>query len=222
MEDWRLDMTDAGRELCPDLDRHLTDPVSKAASVLFMIRVLQYEKKNQTIYHRDLQRELLFNRETYILQIKEQVAELREAYKGLTYKAQDMWITLDEYKDNPNAMLLVNPPRYDGGYDRMFKGIDDVFSWDLPNAAMFKEKDYARLMDLLGAAPAYTLMYYPTQGEDPAPTWGDPWRPVFADRPGNKRVAAINWIIANQSPTPHMATELGVGYRLTNGLDYHW
>jgi len=52
------------------------------------------------------------------------------------------------------TLLLVNPPRYSGGYDRMFEGVDDVFDWDAPAAAQFVEQDYARLMEMLGGSAA--------------------------------------------------------------------
>ena len=206
-QDWDVALKDEALErFGSDLSQYLTDPVTKGALVLYMIRVLQYDRKNQNIFLRDMQRELLVNRETYISQIKEQLLTLQKDFKGLTYVPQDMWITLDQFKDDPKNVLLVNPPRYDGGYDRMFKGVENVFTWTEPEAQMFKEKDYDRLMKLLGSAPAYSLMYYATQGEDPAPQWGDPWRSVFADKPSNKRVAAINWIVANKQPIPPKMT----------------
>lgn len=88
------------------------------------------------------------------------------------------------------------------GYDRMFKGIDSVFDWDVPEARQFTEKDYARLMEFLGCKPALSLMYYATDGPDPVEEqhWEAPWRSVFADRPGTIGMSAINWIVANRDP----------------------
>jgi hypothetical protein len=52
----------------------------------------------------------------------------------------------------------------------------------------------------------------PTRGYT-APEWGAPWRSVFADKPGNSKVAAINWIVANRDATAHVIsrTKFGVG-----------
>jgi hypothetical protein len=82
----------------------------------------------------------------------------------------------------------------------MFLGVDETFAWDVPEFSSFTEDDYARLMDMIGVEPSITLMYYATPKEDPSGLWGDPWRSVFADRPGSKRGVSINWIIANRSP----------------------
>ncbi len=195
--DWRLELADERAALAAD---YLDTPTRKAAAVLFMIRVLQYDREEQNVYLRDLQRELVANAEAYLGQLVEQITTIREALGGLTYQARDMWETLEEHRSDPQTLILANPPRYTGGYDRMFKGIAACFDWDPPEAVQFTETDYDRLMELLGASPATTLMYYATQGEDPSPLWGDPWRAIFADRPGNSRRAAINWIVANRAP----------------------
>lgn len=197
--DWRLDLKtdDAFAELARPL---LTDPVSKAVAVLLLVRVLQYERKDQKAYHQHRQRELMRNAQVYIDQLRIQIEGLVVALRGLTYVAQDMWLTMEQFCDAPETVGLINPPRYSGGYDRMFAGIDRVFDWDEPQATQFTERDYARLMDMLAQKPALSLMYYATDGDDPAPQWGSAWQSVFADRPGSLGRAAINWIIANRNP----------------------
>jgi hypothetical protein len=198
-KDWRLEVTD-GHQNAGDLVRPWVEkggPLEKAAAVCLMLRVLQYDRKDPKEWHKDRQRELTTNAGAYMQQLMEQLAAIQTKLAGLHYAAQDMWITLEEHRHNPMAVILANPPRYTGGYDRQFRGIDEVFSWDSPQVAQFVEGDYARLMELLGASPARTLMYYATQQEDPTPLWGEPWRAVFADRPGNTKHSGINWIIAN-------------------------
>ena len=199
-KDWRLELKGEHGEI---VEPYLCDPISKAAAVLFMIRLLQYEQRQGKVHHNDHYRELYVNADLYIGDLKAQIAVMAENLHGLEYHARDMWETLELYRNDPGAVILVNPPRYTGGYDRMFRGIDEVFDWDEPKASQFIERDYARLMDLLGESPALSMMYYATPIEDPAPLWGEPWRSVFADRPSNRRLVAINWIIANRSPITH-------------------
>ncbi|NIV38019.1 MAG: hypothetical protein GWN58_53980, partial [Anaerolineae bacterium] len=201
-QDWRLELKDErGETVKSYLDQ---GPIAKAAAVFFMLRVLQYDRKVMKAWHIDHQRELLLNVDAYMLQLQEAVSEMRERLHGIEYHARDMWDTLEEHRQNPKAVLLTNPPRYDGGYDRMFAGIDAIFDWDEPEIGQFREADYKRLMDLLGESEAHTMMYYATQGEDPTPLWGEPWRAVFADRPGNTKRSGVNWIIANGSYKDHM------------------
>jgi len=199
-EDWRLEIrSDCPREdLAEALAPHLTDPVGKASAVLFAMRYLGYDRKKQTVYHMGMQRELIYGGEAYLEQLAAKVADLVSMLQGAQYQARDMWGILAEYMGREDVCLLVNPPRYDGGYERQFKGLDTVFDWDEPDYQMFKEADYARLMEMLGDQQALTLMYYATPGEDPAPLWGPPWVSVFADRPGRKRGISLNWIVANR------------------------
>jgi hypothetical protein len=202
-QDWRLEVKSEEAEV---VRSYLTDPTPKAAAVLLMLRILQYHSKRPTIHSQGLKRELMVNADTYFQQLKTQVEGMVKLLHGLQYQARDMWETLEDHRNDPNALLLVNPPRYTGGYDHMFKGIDDALDWDAPPVRQFVEDDYAKLMALLGDSKALTLMYYATQGEDPSPLWGAPWQAVFADKPRNKRVAAINWVIANEQPLEKMIT----------------
>lgn len=199
--DWRLDLkpeVEYGELVAP----YLTDPISKAAAVLLMVRICQYTRTEQKLYHLHRQRELIRNAAIYIDQLRDQIEALSVSMRGLTYKAQDMWVTMDDYCDGEGVVNLINPPRYTGGYLRMFKGIDQLFDWDEPQASQFVEKDYARLMEYLGEKPALSLMYYATDGDDPveAEGWVAPWRSVFADRPGTIGHSAINWIVSNRDP----------------------
>ncbi len=181
------------------------DAVDKACAVLFAIRVMQYRVRSHTAEHwRQREAELMINAEVYLEQIAAQVRALAGSLGGLEYRPQDLWVTLERFMNDPEAVLLVNPPRYTGGYDKMFEGVDQVFDWDAPSFRPFSEAEYAPLMAMLASQPALTLMYYATPDNDPAPLWGEPWRAVFADRPGQKRGVSINWIIANRTPAETM------------------
>lgn len=180
------------------------DPVRVAAAVLFAIRVLQQDREKPTIFLQDVQRELLTNREGYLRELREGVQRLVGELHGLSYMARDLWETLEAYRQDPGVCFLFNPPRYTGGYDRQFKGVDRVFRWTPPPARQFTQKDYLGAMELLGRedSRALTLLYYATPAEDPAPLWGPPWRSLFADKPGSAASGAINWIVANRDPLP--------------------
>lgn len=197
--DWKLQLIDDNFSyLAPMIESG--DPIEKAVAVLFAIRVLQYTVRNKAAHWKIRERELVENREVYQAQLRDQISELAERLHGVEFRSQDMWETMNEYMHDQDAVLLVNPPRYTGGYDKMFEGIDSVFAWDVPEFRMFTEDEYQPLMEMLGLEPSLTLMYYATPDKDPSYLWGDPWRAVFADRPGSKRGVSINWIIANRDP----------------------
>jgi hypothetical protein len=184
------------------LGEYMTDPPGKVAAVTLAIRILQYNR--DTLYHRDRRRELVENAPVYIEQARAQAAQMHALLGSIHYKAEDMWDLLARHKDDPGCLILCNPPRYTGGYDKMYEGIDDVFAWDAPAVAQFTEAEYQALMDMLGPAPALTLVYYATpvkSADNPADTFGGSWVNVFADRPKRGATAAINWILANR-PLP--------------------
>ena len=199
--DWRLEIKpNTPQEYADIMTPLMTTPLDKAVGVLLMVRILQYVRKDKKAYHEHRRMELVRNSSVYIAQLREQVIEMRSYLQGLTYLPQDMWVTMENELGSADIVGLINPPRYTGGYSRMFAGIDDIFSWDEPSAKQFTEKDYPTLMDMLAEDEALSLMYYATDGEDPSPQWGSPWRSVFADRPNSMGQAAINWIIANRDP----------------------
>ena len=180
----------------------MTDPISKAVAVLFVLRVLQYKNRIHIAHKRDFYNELIVNKEVYFKQLKEQVELKVNELSGMSYLAEDIWKTIEGNKDDPESLLLVNPPRYSGGYDRMFSGVDDVFQWEKPPERQFTEDDYAELMRILGESAATSFIYYatPDMNENPALQWGEPWRAVFADLPQSRATASINWIVANREP----------------------
>jgi len=200
-QDWRLEIN-TGREdsqIAKIVRPHLSDPLSKAAAVLYVIRVLQYEERASKVHYRERMRELLINADEYLASFKDQLAEMAHRFEGLEYLACDMWETISLYRDDLDAVMIVDPPWYTGGYDRMFRGANEFFDWDEPDATQFAEDDYSSMMQVLGESKALVLVYYSVPLEDPSVVWGEPWRAVFADRTNNRRMSPISWIIANRS-----------------------
>lgn len=180
------------------------DPCWKVAMVVVGIRLCQYETKKDTLYTRERMREVTERIGDYMSQAYAVAKKVQGRMRGLQYTAEDMWDLLGRHHEpNEKTLILCNPPRYEGGYKKMYEGVDAAFSWDEPNVSQFGEDDYERLVRYLDDAPR-TLLYYATpvqSGEDPADTFGYPWRSVFAARPRQGATAAINWIVSNQ-PDP--------------------
>jgi Phage DNA Adenine Methylase-like domain 1/Phage GNAT-like domain len=199
-EDWRL-VARASHPLAEWVAPLLTDPIGKAVGVLFGLKYLSWNRKDQPIHLRDLQRELLTYADAYQAQIRAQLDELATTLRGITYQARDMWETIAEHQDDEAAVLLIVPPYYKGGYDRMFRGAGDLFDWDAPSVRQFDEVEYKRLLELLATSPALALIGFGTDGDDPAVAWGPPWRSIFAEAPSSARSSRkIQWTVANRTP----------------------
>lgn len=185
----------------PWLEQAEQDPCWKVSMVVIGIRLCQYEAKRNTLHTRERVREVTDRLPEYMAQAYKSAQQMQTKLRGVKYKAEDMWDLLERHREsNESTLLLVNPPRYEGGYAKMYEGVDAAFSWDAPNVSQFGEDDYDRLVRYLDDSPR-TLLYYATpvqSGNDPADEFGHPWRSVFAARPRQGATAAINWIVSNK------------------------
>lgn len=175
--------------------------VRRVAAVVVGIRICQYQAKRDTLYTRERIREVRDRLPYYLEQAYGVAAGVGERLHGLQYRAEDMWDLLGRHRAyNERTLILLNPPRYTGGYDKMYQGVEAMFDWDEPSVQQFTEDGYEPLVRLLDEGPR-TLLYYATPAdtaEDPSYLWGHPWRSVFAARPKTGRTAAVNWIVSNR------------------------
>jgi len=177
---------------------YLTDPISKAAAVLYMVRWCQTQKKPQNAYWIDRLRDLEVGQSDYIESLRLQLTELKTRLDGVEYRAVDLWETIADYQNDPQAMIWLDPPWYAHGYEKMFAGLDDCFIWPKPTVPQFDPKQYAKLMEIMAAAPARTYVLYPTAGIDPAEEFKAPWRSAFGLKTGGGTKAAAIWAMCNQ------------------------
>ncbi len=183
------------------LEPFMQDPIGKVAGVVLAIRELQYRSKRDTIYYRDHVTELRTNAPLYLAAARAAAESMYQILGGIKYAPRDMSELIGEYYDDPAALILCNPPRYTGGYDKMYAGVEEAFDWRPPAVAQFTEEDYPNLVDWLGQAPAKAFIYYATpvvSAENPEDLFGPPWRSVFAARPRTGKTSAINWIVSNK------------------------
>lgn len=191
------------------LNEYMTDPLRRVAAVVVAIRLLQYLGKKNSLYKWERVREVMERREVYLEQARRSAEKMFSRLAGLSYEAGDLWDLLERYvpggddrdeEGKGGTLILCNPPRYTGGYDKMYQGVDDAFDWDEPSVSQFDETQYRRLVDYLADGPR-ALIYYATPvstQENPAEEWGPPWTSVFAARPRTGKTAAINWIVSNR------------------------
>lgn len=192
------------------LEPHMHDAVGKVAAVLFAVRLLQYQGSTPSAYNDQRIAELVRRRDVYLERLRDAAEAFKAKLGGIQYRACDMRELMEPYHDDPQTLLLCNPPRYTGGFDKMFAGLDDAFEWPNPEVPQFTEAGYQDLLDWLAEGKAPALVYYasPTAtGEDPAEEFGPPWVSVFAHRPKLGATAAINWILSNRPLPANLARQ---------------
>jgi hypothetical protein len=173
------------------------------ACVVLAIRILQYDRPAAHYQHR--KRELIERADVYLRQIEETAERAMGRLRGIRYVAQDLWVTLETYRDDPGALMLVDPPWYKKGYANMFRGVDQAFDWDVPRVPEFDPSDANRLTQWLGAGAATSLVFMGTPLADmrnPEHELGPPWRSIFVHRPQVSSSSVASWILSN-TPERH-------------------
>ena len=115
------------------MEPYLADEEAKAAAVMVLFEVLKYEKANNLFKQRHWAHYLnnfqKFHQDT-IAKLRERKQEIRlEAYTS-----RDIYDLLDEMP--PDAVAVAFLPTYAGGYERMFKRLEEIFAWDRPEYGM--------------------------------------------------------------------------------------
>jgi hypothetical protein len=116
---------------------YLTDEEAKAATVMVLFEMLKYEKANNLFKQRHWAHYLKhfesFHQGT--------VAKLQERKKEIrleAYTSRDIFDLLDEIPKD--AVVIAFLPTYAGGYERMFKRLEEIFDWDRPNYGLIDEE----------------------------------------------------------------------------------
>ena len=197
--DFRVELLDTAGDVGEAIRPYLGgDVLTKAAAVLCGLRAVQFSGAKAKIHLLQKQRELLRRLDIYVPETKAHLQALAGQLSGLQYESRDLWEVLSEYKGDEQCSILLSPPRYTGGYTKMFEGIDTVFDWDNPSIAQFREEQHGELMEYLADAKAQVLMYYAGGHTDPSLEWGSPWNACFADKPSLSSNQALNWIVTNK------------------------
>ena len=129
---------EAVRECCEALD----DDFKKASYLLWLIKLKQL--RTHLYYERVVHDELLANRERYLAGLEDVLRKAAATYQGMSYEVADLRDVIAR-PHTDKTILLVNPPAYKGGYNKMFGPIEQIVRWD-PGIAQFDMKEeYLRL-----------------------------------------------------------------------------
>jgi len=130
------------------LEPYLTDEEAKAATVMILFEMLKYEKANNLFKQRHWTH-YLNNFESFH---QGTVAKLQERKKEIrleAYTSKDIFDLLDEIPKD--AVVIAFLPTYAGGYERMFKRLEEIFDWDRPSYGLIDEERKKRtVMKMMG------------------------------------------------------------------------
>ncbi len=125
------------------LEPYLADEEAKAATVMIIFEMLKYEKANNLFK----QRHWMHYMKTFADFHHATVEKLRERKKETrmeAYTSRDIFDLLDEIPKD--AVVIAFLPTYAGGYERMFKRLEEIFDWDSPSYGMIDEDRKKRIL----------------------------------------------------------------------------
>jgi len=112
------------------LEPYLGDVEAKASAIMVLFEALKYEKADNLFKKRHWAH-YLNNFEGFQ---QATVAKLRERKREVRlegYTSKDIFDLLDEMPKEAVAIAFL--PTYAGGYERMFKRLEEIFDWDRPS-----------------------------------------------------------------------------------------
>jgi len=130
------------------LEPYLADEESRAAAIMVLLEALKYEKANNIFKARHWGH-YLNNFEGFH---QDTVARLRERKKEVrleAYTSKDIFELLDEIPQDAVAVAFL--PTYAGGYERMFRRLEEIFDWDRPTYGLIDAERKAAILEKMKA-----------------------------------------------------------------------
>lgn len=126
------------------LEPYLGDVEAKAATVMVLFEVLKYEKADNLFKQRHWAHYLNnfdgFHQAT-LVKLRERKNEVRLD----AYTSKDIYELLDEMPQEAVAVAFL--PTYAGGYERMFKRLEEIFDWDRPAYGLIDAERKAAILE---------------------------------------------------------------------------
>jgi hypothetical protein len=123
---------------------YLGDAEAKAAAVMVLFEALKYEKADNLFKQRHWAH-YLNNFESFH---QATVAKLRERKKEIrleAYTSKDIFNLLEEMPEDAVAIAFL--PTYAGGYERMFRRLEEIFDWDRPSYGLIDAERKAAILE---------------------------------------------------------------------------
>ena len=154
-------LSELGIEFHDDfLDSELTPLLQTeraAGAICYALRWCQFGEGKY--YEGLIKDQFVTERETHIDKFQADVDAMAERLAGAQYQVADMWDDIEAYRDDPEAVLFINPPGYAKGYTKMFDTGGRV-KWRAPGAVEFDPRtDHRRMYEMVMDRPALVVMY---------------------------------------------------------------
>lgn len=131
-----------------------TDDNQRVAFLMFVIK--QRQLRPNVFYEKRYMDELAVTARRNIMALAARLDRIRHTYEGITYRIEDLR-AVEAYND-PQTVILMNPPAFSKGYARMFD-LSGLIEFHVPVQEWSMSKEYSSLHDSLKAMDALAFLY---------------------------------------------------------------
>jgi hypothetical protein len=126
------------------LNSFLGDVEAKAAAVMVLLEALKYEKAVNVFKARHWAH-YLNNFERFHQATIARLRDRKQEVRLEAYTSKDIFDLLDEIPQEAVAVAFL--PTYAGGYERMFKRLEEIFDWDRPVYGLIDAERKAAILE---------------------------------------------------------------------------
>ena len=133
-------------------------PARQAAQAVWAQYIARMEPQTKTYYWAQLIESMRNNVDSYLDSLEAQISKLAERLRGISYKPESLWAHMERVADDPQAVVISNPPTYPGAYEKFFdtKG---VMTWNAPEYEVFDApKDIPRMVEFMEGRKALLIV----------------------------------------------------------------
>lgn len=128
------------------LNDYMEDDISIIATIMLCTQMFDYLDRD-TYYHKRMLNGYKNQFDELHKETIEKIKPTLENIKVNDYFAGDV---LEFFREAQDDILAVSfPPTYSGGYEKMYKKMEEVFKWEPPEYEEFDENSFTNLMDIM-------------------------------------------------------------------------
>jgi hypothetical protein len=180
-------------------------PARQAAQVIWAQYLARIAPMAGTYYWAQLAESMANASAGYLDNLQAQLEVLAGRLAGLEYHHESLWDHMERVADNPEAVIISNPPTYAGAYEKFFD-TKDAITWDTPDYEVFDAPaDIPRMVEFMeGRAALLVVQQQQTAGNSAHD------RPVYARQLSGSELVYLN------SNRPDEVEAIMDGLRVTN------
>jgi len=133
---------------------------SKPEAVLWAQNVLRNANLGSSYYLSQIIQDLYDRKEFHQGKIRDSIKYFRNLIGNIRFRELDMFDHIREYLENENAIILLAPPTYKGGYEKWFYAGDKI-TWKEPHYNLFDPENGLKqvMVDMCGNAKCLVICY---------------------------------------------------------------